>query len=174
MQQTVSRPPFLGGNLSVPGDKSVSHRALILNSIARGGAKITGLSGGADVLSTMSCLKALGADIADGQQPGTVKVHGIDHRFKEPADILDAGNSGTSMRLLCGLLAAQDFTSVLTGDGSLRTRPMGRVVQPLKDMGARIMGREHDTLAPLTIHGGAYSAQKRFFGDLKDGGRNKK
>ena len=89
----------------MPGDKSISHRALILSSIAWGQAKVTGLSGGADVLSTKSCLKALGARIEDGEQPGDVSVHGAGQEFQEPTDILDAGNSGTSMRLLCGLLA---------------------------------------------------------------------
>ena len=155
MHQTVNRPSLLGGALSVPGDKSISHRALILNAMARGTAQVTGLSSGADVASTMRCLIALGAKIEAGQQPGAVTVHGSDHQLGEPADILDAGNSGTSMRLMCGLLATQPFTSVLTGDGSLRSRPMGRVVKPLKDMGAQIMGRDHDNLAPLTVRGGA-------------------
>lgn len=139
----------------MPGDKSISHRALIFNSIAKGQAKVTGLSSGEDVLSTMRCLTALGANIVPGEQEGGVTVFGTDQGLKEPDDILDAGNSGTSMRLLCGLLAAQEFTSVLTGDGSLRSRPMGRVVQPLTNMGAQIMGRKGDTLAPLTVHGGS-------------------
>ena len=154
MQQVVTSPPALSGGLSVPGDKSISHRALILNSMAKGVARISGLSGGADVLSTMGCLVSLGTKIETGNEPGTVTVYGTGGGFQEPSDILDAGNSGTSMRLLCGLLAAQDFTSVLTGDGSLRTRPMARVVGPLKEMGARIMGRSNDNLAPLTVHGG--------------------
>ena len=102
----------------------------------------------------MDCLTALGAEIEAGQQPGEVIVHGTDNTLQEPADILDAGNSGTSMRLMCGLLAAQPFTSMLTGDESLRSRPMDRVVKPLKDMGALIMGRHHDTLAPLAVRGG--------------------
>jgi 3-phosphoshikimate 1-carboxyvinyltransferase len=123
--------------------------------MAQGDALVTGLSGGGDVLSTMDCLKALGAVIEPGQQPGSVVVHGTGHGLQEPADILDAGNSGTSMRLLSGLLAAQPFLSVLTGDTSLRSRPMGRVVQPLRQMGAQIMGRSANTLAPLTIRGGS-------------------
>ncbi len=154
MLRKISRPPLLGGTLSVPGDKSISHRALILNSIARGNAHITGLSGGGDVSSTMRCLAALGADIQRGRQDGSVIVHGTNNRLQEPGDVLDSGNSGTSMRLMCGLLAAQPFTSVLTGDESLRSRPMSRVVGPLKDMGALIIGREDDTLAPLTVRGG--------------------
>ena len=102
----------------------------------------------------MGCLTALGAGIEAGQKPGEVIVRGTDNTLQEPAEILDAGNSGTSMRLMCGLLASQPFTSVLTGDESLRSRPMDRVVKPLKDMGALIMGRDHDTLAPLTVRGG--------------------
>ena len=158
MEQTVRRPPFLSGTLSVPGDKSISHRALILNSIAQGDAQVTGLSSGADVVSTRRCLSALGVEIETAPGAEGVTVHGTDQSLREAADILDAGNSGTSMRLLCGLLAAQPFTSVLTGDESLRSRPMGRVVQPLKDMGAQIIGRDRDTLAPLTVRGGALRA----------------
>ena len=154
MRQTVSCPSFLGGALSVPGDKSISHRALLLNSIAFGEARLTGLSAGEDVLSTMRCLKAMGVRIEQGQETGAAVVYGTGLELQEPQDILDAGNSGTSMRLLSGLLAAQPFTSVLTGDDSLRTRPMGRIVRPLKSMGAQIMGRNDDTLAPLTIRGG--------------------
>jgi 3-phosphoshikimate 1-carboxyvinyltransferase len=123
--------------------------------MARGDALVTGLSNGDDVLSTMSCLQAMGAVIEPGQNPGSVVVRGAGRGLREPADILDAGNSGTSMRLLSGLLAAQPFLSVLTGDGSLRTRPMGRVVQPLQQMGAQILGRNDNTLAPLTIRGGS-------------------
>ncbi|MSQ07424.1 MAG: 3-phosphoshikimate 1-carboxyvinyltransferase [Dehalococcoidia bacterium] len=154
MEQKIQSPKFLGGTLSVPGDKSISHRSLILNALARGNALVTGLSDGEDVRSTRACLEAMGVNIQSGDAPGTVTVHGTDHGLKEPADILNAGNSGTSMRLLSGLLAAQPFMSVLTGDGSLRSRPMGRVVQPLKQMGAQIMGRRDDTLAPLVIRGG--------------------
>jgi 3-phosphoshikimate 1-carboxyvinyltransferase len=121
--------------------------------MAQGDALVTGLSDGGDVISTMRCLKALGAVIEPGQQPGTVVVRGAGQGLGEPADILDAGNSGTSMRLLSGLLAGQPFLSVLTGDGSLRTRPMGRVVQPLQQMGAQILGRSDNTLAPLIIRG---------------------
>lgn len=155
MQRTVQRPAFLGGTLAVPGDKSISHRALILNAMAQGDALVTGLSDGDDVISTMTCLKALGAVIEPGQQPGAVVVRGAGQGLGEPADILDAGNSGTSMRLLSGLLAGQPFLSVLTGDASLRARPMGRVVQPLQQMGAQILGRSDNTLAPLTIRGGS-------------------
>ncbi|PKB84323.1 MAG: 3-phosphoshikimate 1-carboxyvinyltransferase [SAR202 cluster bacterium Io17-Chloro-G9] len=155
MQQTVRSPDSLSGEISVPGDKSISHRALILNAVAQGQAVVTGLSDGEDVMSTMVCLRAMGVEIEPGSQPGMFYVHGAGRDLDEPEGILDAGNSGTSMRLLSGLLAGQSFTSVLTGDDSLRSRPMGRVVQPLLQMGATVMGRNNDTLAPLTIRGGS-------------------
>ena len=154
MDQTVRQSTELKGTLSVPGDKSISHRSLILNAIAEGEAKGTGLSGGDDVLSTMRCLQAMGVSIEAGSEEGSFTVTGSGPTLQEPTDILDAGNSGTTMRLLSGLLASQPFVSVLTGDGSLRTRPMGRIVQPLKQMGAQVMGRSDDTLAPLVFRGG--------------------
>ena len=155
LEQVVTSPESLFGVISVPGDKSISHRALILNSLAKGSAQVTGLSGGADVLSTMACMRSLGVNIEEDGQPGSITIRGANSAFQEPQDVLDAGNSGTSMRLLCGVLASQEFTSVLTGDGSLRSRPMSRVVEPLKEMGASIMGRKKDTLAPLTLRGGS-------------------
>ena len=155
MEQTVRGTARLGGTLDVPGDKSISHRSLILNAMAGGEARVTGLAGGEDVRSTMACLQAMGVTIENGDRQGTVMVYGTGQEFEEPTDILDAGNSGTSIRLLSGLLAAQPFLSVLTGDSSLRSRPMGRVIQPLKQMGANIMGRKDDSLAPLTIRGGS-------------------
>ena len=154
MEQTVRSPARLAGSLAVPGDKSVSHRSLILNAIARGEATVTGLSDGADVRSTAACLRAMGVTIDALDEPGSFRVAGPGANLAEPVDMLDAGNSGTSMRLLSGLLAGQDFLSVLTGDGSLRSRPMGRIVQPLQEMGASIMGRNGNTLAPLAIRGG--------------------
>ena len=154
MEQTVRSPERLAGALAVPGDKSVSHRSLILNAIASGSATVTGISDGADVRSTAACLRAMGVSIEPLDEPGSFQVAGLGSSLQEPADMLDAGNSGTSMRLLSGLLASQDFLSVLTGDGSLRSRPMGRIVQPLQQMGASIMGRGGDTLAPLAIRGG--------------------
>ena len=155
MEQTIRSPHRLEGSLAVPGDKSVSHRSLILNAIASGEATVTGLSDGADVRSTAACLRAMGVAIDPLGEPGSFRVAGPGSSLDEPADLLDAGNSGTSMRLLSGLLAGQDFLAVLSGDGSLRSRPMGRVVQPLQQMGASIMGRGGNTLAPLAIRGGS-------------------
>ena len=127
----VRRPRRLQGEVSLPGDKSISHRALILNSIADGTARVTNLSSGADVESTAACLRALGVEIAGGAVRG-VGLHGL----RPAAGALDCGNSGTTMRLLAGLLAAQPFESELTGDASLSARPLDRVVVPLRRMGA--------------------------------------
>ena len=162
--RTVKRPTKLGGALAVPGDKSISHRSLILNAMARGTARVTGLSNGEDVMSTMACLKAMGVEITGALHPhpspppegeGIVTIVGRGPVLEEPADILDAGNSGTSIRLLSGLLAAQPFLTVITGDGSLRSRPMRRIVEPLRLMGAQVMGRQNGSLAPLAIRGGS-------------------
>jgi len=142
----------LRGDITTPGDKSISHRALILNSIAKGKARIENLSSGEDVRSTMSCLQALSVKITG--EGGTYTVGGVGPGgFRSPDDVLNAGNSGTTMRLLSGLLAAQPFFSVITGDGSLRSRPMDRIISPLRHMGADIWGRKNDSLAPLAIKG---------------------
>ncbi|HEX6487484.1 MAG TPA: 3-phosphoshikimate 1-carboxyvinyltransferase [Candidatus Dormibacteraeota bacterium] len=127
----VRRPPQLVGHVELPGDKSISHRALILNAIAEGTATVRNLSGGADVVSTAACLRALGVEI-EGDEVRGVGLDGL----RAAADPLDCGNSGTTMRLLAGLLAPQPFESRLTGDESLRGRPMDRVVEPLRRMGA--------------------------------------
>ena len=108
----VNRPHSLRGTLSVPGDKSISHRSLILNAIAHGDALVQGLSSGDDVLCTMHCLQAMGVSIEPTGQTGSYKVSGHGPQLVEPPDILDAGNSGTSMRLLDGVLASQHFASV--------------------------------------------------------------
>ena len=152
--RVITRPANLGGELAVPGDKSISHRSLILNAMAQGTARVTGLSNGEDVMSTMACLCGMGVEIAAGDAPGEYTVHGRGPTLEEPSDILDAGNSGTSMRLLSGLLAAQPFLSVLTGDASLRSRPMRRIADPLQRMGAQVLGRQGGSLAPLVISGG--------------------
>ena len=151
----ITTPASLGGELSVPGDKSISHRSLILNAMAQGTARVTGLSNGEDVMSTMACLRGMGVEITEGSQAGEYTVVGRGPVLEEPSDILDAGNSGTSMRLLSGLLAAQPFLSVLTGDASLRSRPMRRIVEPLQQMGAEVTGRQNGSLAPLVIRGGS-------------------
>jgi len=162
MRRTIRPPRKLRGTLAPPGDKSVSHRAAILNAIARGEAVVENFQAGADCLSTLRCLRALGAGIDWETKPGgregsgTLRIHGAG-RFglRESGDVLNAGNSGTTLRLLTGLLAAQPFFSVLTGDASLRSRPMERVVEPLRAMGARIGGRAGGARPPLAIEGGS-------------------
>src|SRR5215207_3716316 len=124
----------LAGAPRVPGDKSISHRALLLNALAAGTARVRGLGLGADVLSTERCLQALGVRIEPDGETGRL-VHGAGAAgLQEPTDVLDAGNSGTTMRLLCGVLAGQPFFSTITGDASLRRRPMARVLEPLRAM----------------------------------------
>ena len=152
MEQRVKGCSILSGEIRPPGDKSISHRALILNSIARGRARIENLAPGDDLQATMSCLGALGVDITE--EGGTLIVSGVGREgFREPTDVLHAGNSATTMRLLAGLLAAQPFLSIVTGDESLRARPMDRLIHPLRMMGANIWGRGVDSLAPLAIKG---------------------
>jgi 3-phosphoshikimate 1-carboxyvinyltransferase len=144
----------LRGTLAVPGDKSISHRAAIFNALADGEALIENFLPGDDCLSTLRVLRALGIDCHLTRT--TLRVGGSGQGgLREPSGVLDCGNSGTTMRLMSGLLAGQLFFSVLDGDESLRTRPMARVVEPLRAMGARIDGRDDGRLAPLAIRGGA-------------------
>ncbi len=143
----------LAGEVTVPGDKSISHRALILGALAHGKCVIENLSSGGDVASTWKCLAALGVTIEKAHDVVVVEGSG-GYLPREPLEVLDAENSGTTMRMLTGLLAAQPFFSVITGDASLRRRPMSRVVTPLRSMGATIWGREGGRFAPLAIQGG--------------------
>ncbi|MCL4531651.1 MAG: 3-phosphoshikimate 1-carboxyvinyltransferase [Actinobacteria bacterium] len=144
----------LRGELRVPGDKSISHRALMLNAIAEGEATVSNLGPGADCLSTLRCLRALGVTI-ETLGDGALRVVGVGLQgLREPEDLLDAGNSGTAMRLLAGLLAGQPFLSILTGDSSLRSRPMRRVIEPLRRMGAQLWARRDDSLPPIAVRGG--------------------
>lgn len=160
MQQTIKSARRLRGTISVPGDKSISHRAVIFNALAEGNASVTGFLPGADCLSSITCLRQLGVEIE--QSADQVRIFGRGLRgLREPGDVLDCGNSGTTLRLLAGLLAGQPFLSVLTGDASLRSRPQRRIVGPLRDLGARLDGREDGNKAPLVIrgaplHGGHY------------------
>lgn len=153
---TLSAPAVLRGTVTVPGDKSISHRAAILNAIAQGRSRVENFSPGADCLSTVNCLRAMGValELTPGERPA-LEVSGVGKGgLREAADVLDAGNSGTTLRLLSGLLSAQPLFSVLTGDDSLRSRPMGRIIQPLRLMGAQIWGRGGDSLPPVAIRGG--------------------
>ncbi len=141
----------LSGRLKVPGDKSISHRAIMLGALAEGVTRVTGFLEGADTLATLAAFQALGVPVVH-HGAGAVTLHGVGlDGLRAPSAPLDLGNSGTSMRLLCGLLAGQPFASVLTGDASLTRRPMRRVTEPLARMGARIDTTPAGT-APLLIH----------------------
>ncbi len=142
----------LQGEISVPGDKSISHRAIILGAIAKGTTTIDNLLEGEDCLKTLEAFKAMGVAI-ERPNPGTVVIHGVGkYGLQKPASVINCGNSGTSIRLLTGLLAAQPFDSELSGDQSLRNRPMERIQRPLIEMGADIV--THNGRAPIVVHGG--------------------
>ncbi len=134
----------------MPGDKSISHRAALLGGIASGPTRVDGFLHAEDCLATLRCLRALGVRIEEDAD--RLMIQG--GRLREPKDILDAGNSGTTIRLLAGILSGQPFHSAITGDASVRRRPMDRVVEPLRRMGARITGEDGGRLAPLSIDGG--------------------
>jgi len=143
----------LRGRVRVPGDKSISHRAIMLSSVARGVTRVSGFLEGEDCLCTLAAFRALGVNI-EHPAPGTVVIQGVGlHGLKPPVAPLDLGNSGTSMRLLSGLLSGLPFDVTLTGDASLSRRPMKRVTEPLSHMGARIDATAQGT-APLLIRGG--------------------
>lgn len=160
---TVSSPPRLRGTITPPGDKSISHRSSIFNAVANGTARVTNYSTGQDCASTLKVLRGLGIQIEASPSPDgngdTLTVHGAGMEgFREPEDVLDAGNSGTTTRLMSGLLAGRPFQAILTGDASIRSRPMGRVIEPLRKMGAEISARKGRTLAPIVFNGGALHA----------------
>lgn len=149
---TITPAKSLQGEISLPGDKSISHRAIILASIAKGISVIRGWQRGKDCLATLSILRMMGVEATEEKDDLFIKGRGLTG-LKEPTDILNCGNSGTTMRLLAGLLSAQDFYSVLSGDSSLRRRPMRRLISPLERMGAKIFGRTNGQFPPLSIIG---------------------
>lgn len=142
----------LNGTIAIPGDKSISHRAVMFGSLAKGTTHITNFLSGADCLATIDCFRAMGVEI---EQDGTeVTVHGNGlHGLKKPEKQLDVGNSGTTTRLISGILSGQDFDVTLSGDESLNKRPMGRIMKPLSTMGADIQSVNGDGCAPLKIIG---------------------
>ncbi|HMQ33521.1 MAG TPA: 3-phosphoshikimate 1-carboxyvinyltransferase [Chloroflexaceae bacterium] len=151
---TLAAPRRLRGAIAVPGDKSISHRAVIFNAVADGAAEVANFLPGADCLSTIACVRALGVEVR--REGAEVQVSGVGRRgLREPADVLDCGNSGTTLRLLAGLLAGTPLFAVLTGDASLRSRPQRRIVAPLRALGAQIDGREAGDRAPLAVRGAA-------------------
>lgn len=149
---TITPAKQLGGEVRVPGDKSISHRAVMIGAIAKGDTSIQNFLRSDDCMRTVECFRKMGIEINFENGDVIVKGKGL-HGLHEPSDVFDVGNSGTTMRLIIGILSAQKFHSTLNGDESIRRRPMGRVVEPLKKMGAVIHGRQRDTLAPLTVIG---------------------
>ncbi len=151
MHFVVKPSPIKGATIEVPGDKSISHRALMLAAIADGTSTISNFLNGEDCLATRAAMQAMGVSI-ESPNPRTVRVHGVGMSgLQAPAGPLDLGNSGTGMRLLAGLLCGQPFDSCLTGDASLSRRPMGRIIEPLERMGGCIDGQ--DGMPPLLIRG---------------------
>jgi 3-phosphoshikimate 1-carboxyvinyltransferase len=154
---TIRPVARLRGEIRVPGDKSISHRALILAALASGESRIAGAGDGADVRSTAGIMAALGADVERVREDGRT----VDYRvvspgadgLREPAATLDCGNSGTSLRLIAGMLAGLPLTAVLDGDDSLRRRPVARIIEPLRSMGAALQARDDDSHPPLTVVG---------------------
>ncbi len=144
----------LSGTLSFPGDKSLSHRAIIFGSLAEGTSCFTNVLAGEDCVCTRKAFEAMGVRIESKNNDTELTIHGVGLKgLKEPKKELYLGNSGTSMRLLMGLLAGQNFSATLTGDPALSSRPMKRVTEPLRQMGAKIEGKEDGNFAPITIHG---------------------
>lgn len=152
--RTIVPTRGLRGEIAIPGDKSISHRAIMFSSLAEGESRVLGLLRGEDCLSTLKAFQAMGVEVEEkGEEELIIRGRGLDGLL-EPDDVIDCGNSGTTMRLMSGILAGQPFFSVLSGDQYLRRRPMGRVINPLAEMGARILGREGGKKAPLAIDGG--------------------
>ena len=152
MNITLTRAENIKGEIFVNADKSISHRALILTALAQGESRIKNILQAEDIDSTSRCITGLGIDIRRQDDYLLIKGKGL-RGLKEPRAVLDCGNSGTTMRLLSGLLAAQEFFTVLTGDDSLVGRPMKRVIEPLQEMGAEIYGRQDNQFPPLAIRG---------------------
>ncbi|MEI8313569.1 MAG: 3-phosphoshikimate 1-carboxyvinyltransferase, partial [Verrucomicrobiota bacterium] len=152
MQKRISPAGAIGGAIRLPGDKSISHRYGILASIAEGTSQIHNYSSGADCHSTLGCMRALGIAIEVAGKDVTIHGKGPSG-LREPAGTLDAGNSGSTIRMLSGILAAQPFVTRIAGDESLSRRPMARIMKPLAEMGAKISARD-DKFPPLEIHGG--------------------
>lgn len=144
--------PTLRGTIQVPGDKSISHRSIMFGAMAAGTTTVEGFLLGDDCLSTISCFRKLGVDIELAGDKVTIKSEG-ERKWQEPSEVLDTGNSGTTTRLMLGLLAGTDFHSVLAGDESIAKRPMRRIIDPLRLMGADIRGRANGQFTPLAVQG---------------------
>jgi 3-phosphoshikimate 1-carboxyvinyltransferase len=157
-ESTAIIPParFVSGVVRIPGDKSISHRYAMLAALAEGTSRFQNFSAARDCQSTLDCMAKLGSEWKR-LEDGTIEVHGVGPRLKAPTEVLDCGNSGSTMRMLSGILAGQSFTSELCGDESLSRRPMARIMKPLSEMGAKISSSEGGR-PPLKIQGGALKA----------------
>ena len=153
MIETVRCSDSVSGTVLLPGDKSISHRYAMLASIAEGASVLEHFASSRDCHSTLDCLKSLGVDLSESGDTVTIRGRGLSG-LQAPDAVLDAGNSGTTMRLLSGILAGHSFVSTVAGDSSLSRRPMGRIIHPLRQMGTKIVSREND-LPPLKIRGGS-------------------
>src|SRR5450432_2151352 len=151
LRQTISPASAITGDISLPGDKSISHRYAMISAIAQGATRIANYSTGADCHSTLGCVRALGIEVEGAGTEFVIRGKGLDG-LRQPAAALDAGNSGSTIRMLSGILAAQPFHTRIFGDESLSRRPMQRIMQPLAEMGARIQAHE-DRFPPLAIDG---------------------
>ncbi len=153
----ITKVKNLKGEITVPGDKSISHRGVMFGAISDGVTELTGFLDGADCRSTIGCFRAMGIDI--NQEGSHVVIHGKGlHGLKKPESILDVGNSGTTTRLISGILSGQSFISTLDGDDSIRKRPMGRIITPLSQMGAYIKSIKDNGCAPLEMGGSSLNA----------------
>ncbi|MGI6225006.1 MAG: 3-phosphoshikimate 1-carboxyvinyltransferase [Peptococcales bacterium] len=157
MDLKVAKTIKLEGSINVPGDKSISHRAVMLGALAQGRTEVSGFLMGEDCLRTVHCFQKLGIPIEITSEKVFIYGKGLEG-LTEPEDFLDVGNSGTTIRLISGIMAGQDFATFLTGDNSIRKRPMARIIRPLTLMGAQIFSRDNNTRAPLAIKGGNLKA----------------
>ena len=153
MDMQLTKSAGLRGELNIPGDKSISHRAIMFGALSDGTTEITNFLQGADCLSTISCFQAMGVPIENHTDRVLIRGVGL-HGLRQPEQMLDVGNSGTTTRLISGILAGQSFTSTLNGDASIQKRPMKRIIDPLTQMGADISSLHNNDCAPLSIHGG--------------------
>ena len=152
----IKPAPFLKGEVHIPGDKSISHRSVMFGALAEGLTEVTHFLQGADCLSTINCFRRLGIEIEN--TPERILIHGRGlHGLRPSSQMLDAGNSGTTIRLISGILAGQPFSTSISGDASIQKRPMKRIIAPLQEMGAKITGRDGSSCAPLDICGSALS-----------------
>lgn len=158
MDMIIEPIKALNKTIRIPGDKSISHRSVMIGAIASGITDIENFLPGQDCLSTVRCVRQLGIEVEE-QSLTSLRVHGKGAGgLSEPEDFMDVGNSGTTIRLISGILAGQNFLSILTGDASIRRRPMARVTEPLRQMGAEIWGRNNGRFAPLAVKGGNLKA----------------